>query len=315
MRCPGSPTLRLPCAIALLGLLLFAAIACDGGTSQPVGEEVAQVGEFTISRSELDLYLSLNLLPQEDAAPIDREGDHRVKSRLLDAYINEKTYLIEAAQRGIEVSDSEVDAYLGTEVEDDPVVDALTERQRRRLVRQRLLVQKLQEQHAAALPEAGEEEVLEYIELSHGRLAPRKRVRLRALRFDSAEQAQETADAIRDGETNFAEAVVNFEQDPGQGVLIELSWENLSPVIRDALDGLDAYEVANPVDFNGETFLFQLHSWLREPQEMERELIERARTELESLRRRQESEELLLSLRNKTPIVIHEDRLPFRYVR
>ena len=98
-------------------------------------------------------------------------------------------------------------------------------------------------------------------------------------------------------------------------MLIELSWDNLAPEIRTALEGLESYEVSRPVDFNGETYLFQVHSWSRDAQEMEQELLERARIELESLRRRQGSEELLLSLRDSIPVVIHEERLPFRYIR
>jgi len=303
-----------------LGLtpLLLAAVVIGCGGPAPIAspnDTVAQVGELAVPRSEFDLYLSLNLLPGDEGDAGGSEGLDRVKSRLLDALIDEKTLFVEAQRRGLSVSDFEIDAYLGTDVEDEPVVGSLSDNRRRHLVHQRMMVQKLQEAIANELPPADAGEVRAYIEQSRGRLVPRRRVRLRALRFESPDSATQVASRIHAGRMSFAEAVVNYETNPGQGVALDLSWDTLAPDVQQALDGLERGQVSRPVDFNGDTFLFQIDSWLTKPAQMDEELLRRAGIELERGRRRQASEELLLTLREKTPIRIHEERLTFRYKR
>ena len=276
-------------------------------------DSVAHVGDTAISLAELELYFTLNLLTDKDAESKDPNGLNRVKSRLLDSLVDEKTLVAEAKRRGLEVSDLEIDTYLGSDVENggDP---SLSQDWRRVLARQRLLVQKLQQSMARQLLQPPDEEVRSYIEQSDGRLAPQKRVRLRALRFDVPEDAAKVSTGIAQGAMSFAEAVVTYETGPGQGVLLEFSWDNFSDDLRDALSGLRPGQVSRPVDFHGETFLFQLEAWLREPSEMAEELTNRARDELQLEYRRQAEEDLLRELREQTAVEIHRDRLPFRYL-
>jgi peptidyl-prolyl cis-trans isomerase SurA len=282
-----------------------------GGSTQDV---VAQVGEVPVSWGELELYLKLNLFTDEDGGLADSGEEDRVKSRLIDALVDEKTFLIEAERRGLRVSDLEIDAYLAADVEDDAAMTALSQDRRRLLVRQRLMVQKLHESVAQRLPPPSDDEISAFIEQSRGSLAPRKRLRLRALRFESADDAARAAKRIHAGRMSFAEAVVTYEIDPGQGVLLERSWETLSPVVRAALEGLKPGEVTRPVDVHGETFLFQLDSWLTDPSVVDEDLARRAREQLERLRLREASDRLLRDLRAATPVRIHAERLPFRYV-
>ncbi len=293
-----------------LGCLLL--ISCTASVSPQ--DSVAHVGDTAVSLAELELYFMLNLLTDNEAESKDPNGLNRVKSRLLDSLIDEKTLIAEAERRGLEVSDLEIDTYLGSDVEnggDDPSV---SQDRQRILAWQRLLVQKLQDGMARQLPQPPDEAVRSYIEQSDGRLAPQKRVRLRALRFDVPDDAAKVSTGITRGTTSFAEAVLTYETGPGQGVLLELSWDNFSDDLRDALSGLKPGQVSRPVDFHGETFLFQLEAWLADPSKMEEGLTNRARDELARERSWRAEEDLLRELREQTAVEVHRDRLPFRYL-
>jgi hypothetical protein len=304
---------RLTPCLVLLGLCSIA-LAC--GVRAPASsphEPVAEVGELSVSREELDLYFAINLLT-DDAEPQEPGDLDRVKSRLLDALVDEKTFLREAERRGLEVSELQIDAHLSADDDGGSAVPRLSESRRRQLVRQRLVVQKLQDDIANRLPSPSEEEVRAYIDRSRGRLAPRERVRLRALRFESGDDAVLAAARLRDGRTSFADAAVTYGTDAGQGVLLEFSWASLPRDIRDALEDLAPGEVSRPVGFNGDTYLFQLESWRRNPSEMGEDLIRLAREELGRQRWREACDGLRRRLRGQTPVRIHEERLPFRYV-
>ena len=285
-----------------------------GGETPSAQDVVAHVGDVPVSWEELELYLTLNLFAEEDGGLANPGELDRVKSRLIDALVDEKTFLVEAERRGLKVSDFEIDAYLGADIEDDAAVPELSQDRHRLLVRQRLMVQKLQESIAERLPPPTDDEVSSFVEQSRGQLAPRKRLRLRALRFDSADDANRAAARIRQGRMSFAEAVVTYETDPGQGMLLERSWETLSPGVRAALDGLKPGDVSRPVGLHGDTFLFQLDSWLTDPSDVDEDLARRARAELERQGLREASDRLLRKLRTATPVRVHEKRLPFRYV-
>jgi hypothetical protein len=289
------------------------AAGCGGGTPS-ASDVVVHVGDVPVAWEELDLYLTLNLFTDGEGGPADPAELDRVKSRLIDALVDEKTFLFEAERRGLQVSDFEIDVYLGEDVPDDEVVPELSRDRHRQLVRQRLMVQKLQERIAEALPPPSDDEIGSFIEQSRSRLAPRKRLRLRALRFDSEQDAARAAARIRQGRMSFAEAVVTYETNPGQGLLLERSWETLSPDVRAALEDLGPGDVSRPVEVHGDTFLFQLDSWLTDPSDVDEDLARRTRAELERQRLRNASERLLHKLRKVTPVRIHENRLPFRYI-
>jgi parvulin-like peptidyl-prolyl isomerase len=257
--------------------------------------------------------MAFHLLTDEaDPASGPAELD-RVKSRLLDALVEEKALLFEAERRGFEVSGREIDAYFGAGPESGPDSPRLSPEGRRGLVRQRLMAQKLQESVEDGIPSPSDEEVIAHIHDSDGRLAPRKRVRLRALRFESAADAARVSERIGKRRMSFEDAVVEYGMDPGQGAPLELSWNTLSGEVQSALAGLKPSEVSRPVESQGDTFLFQLVARLS-ASEIDRDLERRARAELERQLRRRAGEELRRELRTRAPVRIHEERLPFRYI-
>ena len=287
---------------------ILVTLTCAGCTpSDAPGTVVARVGEVAITRAELDLHLSVNLVPIEGADAAAPEID-RVKSRLLDALIDETMLVIEAERLGLEVSETEIDAALAA----SESTGAAPSPRLRQTARQRLLVQALMERVVASLPPGAD--APDSVARAHDAAPADKRVRLRALRFDSAERASEAAESIKSGRMTFAEAVAAHASGPGQGVPVEMSWPALSPVIQQALEGLAPDEVSRPVSFNGEVYLFQVDGWLA-ASDPRTETPKRTQAEANRERLRQASDALLESLRHRTSVEIRERRLPFRYVR
>ncbi len=294
-------------------LLVLGALAwgCDGGSSSP-GPVIARVGDERVGRGELETYLVFNLLDDGGESPLDPAEAARVKSRLLDALVDEKILGAEALRRGLRVGNAEVDAYLAAGARPDDRQPA--ERDLGELIHQRLLAQKLLEEVARRLPPPTIADVAREIERARAEPEPRQRLRLRALRFVSLDTALGAAEGIRSGEISFFEAVATFETDPGQGVPIELSWERLPEELRRALADLQPGQVSRPVQVDGETYLFLVESWLANQEERSGE---QARHAIETLRREQErrvKQDLLRKLRAAMPVEIYRRHLPFDYV-
>jgi len=296
-------------------LLALATVACGGGAPEDPHEvAVAHVGDVAVSLADLDFYFSLNLLTDQGEGVAKGEDFDRVKSRLLDGLIEERMLLVEAERRGIEVSESEIDAYLLGPVDAEPVAgDPLNSPRHRDLARCRLMTHKLEASEAAQLPEVVDEDVQAYLESHRDRPSPRRRLRLRSLRLDSMETAEKVDREIREGRTNFARAVATHETGPGQGVPLELYRDNLPEEFRSVLDGMQPGEVTPPLEFHGEVYVFQFEAWLSESGGDENESTRRVRDEFDRARRRQANEALFRGLRERTPVQIHPDRLPFRY--
>jgi hypothetical protein len=176
------------------------------------------------------------------------------------------------------------------------------------------MIEKLQDRAASELPALTDDEIRKHLEDNRSRLMPDRRVRVRALRFESALAAEQVAGSIRDGKTTFQQALAGHEDDPGQGAAIELSWSGLPDAVRSQLDGLQPGEISPPVDYEGHAYLLQVESWLDPPAEAGREVLRLARDELETRRTRAALESLARELRRTTPARIHRDQLPFRYV-
>jgi hypothetical protein len=309
---PARPVPAGALPVILVGAL---AAACGGAPASPGADAVvAHVGDLPVSRGEVESYLAVNLLYEDGVDPTDPAATDRVKSRLFDALADQKRLLAEAARRRLQVSDREVDAHLATEADEVPVVAGLSREARRRLVRGRLTIRLLEDRLVERRPPLTDQAILAHVERARDTLASARRLRVRALRFPSAEDAAAASDRIRRGAMTFVDAVLTYETNPGQGVPLELAWETLSDELRGALGGLQPGETSLPVDFHGDVYLFQLEAWLDGAAMREEDLFERARAELERRRRRVALDGLLGRLRRAMPLTVDEERLPFTYI-
>jgi len=293
---------------AAVALLLVLAAACGGARSPaPETDVVATLDGHPLRLAELVDYLDANLLDHGDGVWPDDDA-LRVKSRLFDAFLEERLLLAEAERQGIAVSDPEVEAYMA--IGDEQVVTSASGWAQ---ARRRLLLEKLEERLVETLPPLDDEEVLQELQRRRRESEP-GRVRLRALLIEDAEEADRVYRDIRRGAVTFDEAIVSHGSAPGQGLPLEVDWENLWEEQQQALENLKPGQVSRPVVINGQSYLFQLQARLHAESIIDREELEQARRELQRRRGQRALAALLEELRKKTEIRIYFDRLPFRYV-
>jgi parvulin-like peptidyl-prolyl isomerase len=297
---------------ALAALLLCCAVACDSASRDPRRLVVAYLGDEQLMLSELESYLQANLLQLSEGDDQQSVDQDRVKSRLLDAFIEERLLLAEARRRGLSVEKWEVDAYLALDEPDEGGPQEAIE-DRRELARQRLLVQMLREGTILGLPPLEDEEVRRYADKHRERLLAARRLRLRALLLDGEEEANKVYQDIRSKKQTFGEAVAAYEAYPGQGKALTVSWESLSAEAQEALEGLKPGRVSPPIRMQGSYYIFKIESWLDDEDQAALAREELAREELQDLRRQQALEELFMELRERYPVRIVRRNLPFRY--
>jgi hypothetical protein len=299
---------RVACALLLIGCV---GSGCERGPKDPADVVVARLGDESINLGEFQQYLGTQLL---DAGLADADGEAEVKSRLFDAFVEERLMLLEAERRGIVVEEQEIQAYLGfDEFEEDSTSSGMVDSVQ--VARTRLMVEKLRDAVTADLAPPTAEEVEAHVAEHRERLAPERRLELRALAFDTEEKARKVYQEIRRRRITFAEAVVLHESHPGEGLPQRVDWSNLSEELRDPLEDLKPGRVSEPLEFHGSYYLFKVESWLREPEDLEQELYQRAEAELTRARREQAEQELVAEARRAFRVRIKARRLPFRYVR
>jgi hypothetical protein len=128
-RVGASKSSRFPLGIALL------APGC--APKDPTRRVVAEVGDRPVTLAQVQTYLDANLLQDPSAETPSPADLDRVKSRLLDDYLDEELQLGEAIRRGVVVTEQELTDYLGGDAPADPA--------RRELAHRELTIQKLRE--------------------------------------------------------------------------------------------------------------------------------------------------------------------------
>jgi parvulin-like peptidyl-prolyl isomerase len=299
---------------SLLALLLCCAVACDPSSGDPREIVVVHLGEERLTLAELESYLQANLLQLTADDDQKRVEQYRVQSRLLDAFVEERLLLAEAAQRGLQVEDWEVDAYLALDEPDEGRAQAGIEA-RRQLARQRLMVQMLREGTILGLPPLEVDEVRRYAAKHGERLLSERRLQLRALLLGTEEEAQKVYNDLRRRKLTFDEAVAAYETYPGQGRSLSIPWNSLSADARGALEEFKPGQVSPPLEMQGSHYVFKVESWLSDPAQVALERQTRARLELQDVRRQQALEELFMELRERHPVRIVRRNLPFRYLQ
>jgi hypothetical protein len=301
-------------AVLALGVSLLVILpACREAPGEPSRRPVAHVGEQSIYAEEVESYFALNLIEDDTTHDLPPTAMDEVKSRLFDALLEERLLLAEAERREIRVTDLEVEAYLdmgGADVLDDP--DALHERQSE--ARQRLMVQKLQEQVIREQDPPTDDEVENYAAEHAERLLPAQPLELRALQLESMNQAKRVRNEIRRKRITFNEAALVHDPSPGEALPLQMSWDSLSTELREALKDLKPGQISEPMELHGSIYLFKVGAWLKNEEDQDVELLRRARSELESLGRRDALDALVASLRERSGVRIEAGNLPFAYV-
>jgi hypothetical protein len=297
----------------LVPVLLVATVACKQAPTDPHKRAAAWVGEQPVYVSEVEDYFESNLIADESAYGSEPEAMDAVKSRLLDALVEERMLYIEAERREIRVSDLEVKTYMdmaGADDDDDP------DRHSRREVeaRQRLMVQELQEQTILELEPPSDEEAAAYAAEHAERLLPAQPLELRALQLGSMTQAKRVYRDIRRKRITFNEAALVHDPSPGQALPLRMSWDSLPSDLREALKDLKPGQISEPQEMQGSVYLFRVGSWLKDPEDQDEELLRRARQELEALRRRAALENLIAAVKKRSGVRIETDNLPFVYI-
>ena len=296
---------RLVVPLALVGSL-----AC-GPELEPYERPVVKINGTTLTHGELETYLAMNLAGVEE---LENNGEDEagqgdlVRSRLLDTWIDERLVLFEAAERQLTIDDEHLDEHL-----DDPAYESGEgdRPSQRSYLRNRLLIEIVQSQvlHDVAPPSS--EETLAWLEENPSMSLAGKQVRLRSLRFDSAEDAQRVHRNLRRNRLTFNEAVLQNTDDESQGAPTIVDWSTFPPEVRRALEELRRGWSSVPVDLGGSTYLFQVVEWIEPDIDAQ---VEASRAEMVAAARRAAWNEFVAGLRVSADIRVVHKNLPFRYV-
>jgi peptidyl-prolyl cis-trans isomerase SurA len=303
---------RTRLAAAAVVAAAVVASACARGDHGSARERiVAEVVDRKVTLEDLDAYLADNLVSATPEDPSVPEDFDRVKSRLLDALLDETLLAAEAERRGIRVTEEEIDAYAAAAPDADGS-DGPPPRPRAAL-RREVLAQKLREADASERSKVTEEEVEEYLRSHAEEIRGKQRVQILSLRFPDPERAASVRDEIVSKRLTFREAVQRTHGGTKEESQIAVPLGGLPEPVRRAVADLPPGQVSEPVRLDGTTFLFVVEeSPDREPSGPGA-LRDLARAELLEERYREASTTLVERLRRDARIVVHEESLPFRY--
>jgi hypothetical protein len=294
----------------ILPLALVGLLGC-GPELAPHERPVVNIDGTRSTQAELEAYLALNLAIVEDVeGDVEGAADQSdlVRSRLLDAWIDEKLVLSEAQRRRLSIDDEQLDAHLDNPAYESGEGDRASQRA---YLRNRLLIEWVQSQVLQGVVPPSGEEVLEWLDGNPERSTGGRNVRLRSLRFDSAEDAFQVHRNLRRDRLTFNEAVVQNTDDPSQGAPTIVEWSTLPPEVGQALEKLRNGWSSTPVDLGGSTYLFQVVEWIEPDPDAQ---IEAAQQEMISAARRTAWNDFVEHLRAEAQIRVFKKNLTFRYL-
>ncbi len=286
-------------ALALAGAL--AVWGCSG--EQAPGKEaetavVARVGDHRVTQGEFDAYLAETLGSPEGAAA----AEPSVKSRLLDQFLEEELLVTAAGQRGITVSDQEIDRAMK---------DGSRDRDR---VRRGLLERKFKQQVILSDVSVADEEARAYFESHLESFHRPARVVLRKVLLDSAAEARQVREELQRDPGGFEEVASARSLSPDGGQPQAYEEDSLPESIRAAVDRLGVGEISPVVEDPQGFFILKLEE--RQPERPANLEEARDRIKLDLLREKSQARyrEFVEALRRDVPVEVFADKLPFRYV-
>jgi parvulin-like peptidyl-prolyl isomerase len=307
----------------LAGWLLILA-ACSGREAPPGAGSapaapdgatiVAEVGGKALTVSDLNRYLRANLLGDEGEVEAEiSPGDLAIlRSRLFDSFVDEEVLLHEAEREGIAVQDDELEAYVEATAPEEPE-DGQEAALRREMARNDLVLQKLRAHFVQSQARVTPEEVAEYVARHRDELEPEVSLVLRSLAVATEVQAAALAAEVGRGAKTFDQAVEAAGSTRAQAAPMSVALDSLPAEVRAAVADLPAGAVSKPVIVNARPYLFHVESWIRPTGDVEAILRRRAEHELLSQKQEEASRTHVDVVRQRVPVKIYTERLPFRY--
>jgi parvulin-like peptidyl-prolyl isomerase len=271
----------------------------------PARDIAAEIGGRKVTVAELDAFLEANLAPAEDAEAPSRADLDRVKSRLLDDFVDEEILFQESVRRGIRITDAQLAGYLGMDVPTDVVA--------RERARRDLAIQTLRESVVRAELKVDEKEVDAWLQ-AHAADAPAPvHGSLRLIRFASYPEATRVRDELTSGKLTFERAEIAYGSGASPGEPRDVDLNALPSELAAAVKDLWPGQVSAPVQFESSVLLFLLEPLddLGAPEARRRD---RARKEISLQASEQLAEKLLAGLRARTPVKLYPKALSFAYV-
>jgi peptidyl-prolyl cis-trans isomerase SurA len=295
---------RLMRQATALGVVLTLAGAPACAPKDPFRRVVAEVGDRPVTLSQVEAYLDASLLHDASAETPSVADLERVKSRLLDDFLDEELQLAEALARGIVVTEQELTDYLGADAPADPG--------RREVAHRELMIQKLRESIVRAKVHVDDAQVDAWL-LSHSSTQPPPvHGTLRTLRFASFPEAERVRREITSGKLSFLEAGLSYA-DASAGGARDIDLSTLPERMAEVVSKMKPGQVSPPVPFESSVLLLLLEA-VDDPTAAEARRRERVRSELALELSQAATEGLLRDLHAKTKIVVHDKLLPFHYV-
>ena len=289
------PSARCGPPAALFTALFLACGGAPGDESAPI----AELDGRTISLAEFQ--------PVLERHASDGVSSDAVKSRLLDQFLDDQVLLQEAIRRGIQVDDQEVERMVAGSGR-----EAATGY--RDEVRATLRVQRLLRLILAEASSITSQEEEEYYQQHAEQFHASARVAVRQILLDDAAVAAEVHGMVIQEPERFAKIAAERSTSPDRGGSLTYAFDALPTEISAVLEGMKEGTISPVIETKGRHWIF-----LVEAVHEERNLtLDEARPEIRNRLREEKGNgamaQLLVSLKGKLGLQVHEENLPFRYV-
>lgn len=310
------------------GLFVLSAVICLGGCGyggrlrsylfeDDKGAAAVQVGDNDYSRDELNRFFDTRLSEFRDPADADK-----VKSNLLDSFIEERLLLREAESRKIEpdrqllkaMKDQIAASSADSQQAADPRQDAELEKN----IIESLKMQQYLHDYLLKNIAITDNECETYYEQHQGDYVRKDVVHVREILVDNEEQARKVADSLKSNRSkNFAEMARLFSKAPSAGDGGNLGTfqrgelpEEFEKVVFRLPPGTASKIVRTKYGYH----IFLVEEKIRAHQQRLWEVKEQIRERLQQERERELITRELANLAARVPVIIRREKLDFTYV-
>jgi peptidyl-prolyl cis-trans isomerase C len=309
-------------------VIVLAAPACARDAPRPGGDKpILEIDSQVIYLDEFLQYLR-DTLGEGNAAPegeAPAEGvppaaaDPATSSRLFDQFVEEQLLLTQARKEGVQVPDTEVQAYLEQQRLTENAPEGATpgegaadaERFRAR-VRNTLLAQRFKDQVVLKDVRVGAEEIEKYFRDNPVESEGASRVVLRQIMVDEEPLARRVRTELQQG-ASFQELAERHSLAPDRGQATQYEEADLPEDLQAVVAGLQVGQTSDVVQTGGRYVIFRLEG--RQHKSLQGLEDVRERIEIKLLRRKMDEtmERYMADLRARVSLRLYHENLPFPY--